>query len=121
MPQTDDTADTGRTFSWQDWHKAITDAPSGSGAGGDGLRPDHIAALVAHNEEFDKRLFEFHSFVVHGREGTNFDRFRHSCSHDVWVKVLLLLPRWLWHQSPDTKITANMVRGRAARFLAWEW
>ena len=121
LPQVVDVAEVGRTFSFSDWHAAIKGAPRGSGAGGDGLRPDHIASLVAHNEEFDKRMFEFHSYVAHGTDGTNSDRFQQSHEHDVWIRVLLLLPRWLWHQTPSEKITANVVRGRAARFLAWEW
>jgi hypothetical protein len=41
--------DTWDMFSFQQWMVGIRRAPRGSGAGGDGTRPDLIAELVHHS------------------------------------------------------------------------
>ena len=62
--------DTGDTFNFQQWMEGIRRAPRGSGAGGDGTRPDLIAELVHHSNDFADALYGYHSYMTHGPPGT---------------------------------------------------
>ena len=62
--------DPGDTFGFQQWMEGIRRAPRGSGAGGDGTRPDLIAELVHHSSDFADALYGYHSYMAHGPPGT---------------------------------------------------
>ena len=116
--------DTGDAFNFQQWIEGITRAPRGSGAGGDGTRPDLIAESVHHSNDFADALHGYHSYMAHGPPGTeNFSQpFEGKLEHDNWARLLYLLPRWLLVKPRGKRqLHAGEIRGRVDSFMANEW
>ena len=118
----------GDTFNFGQWKDGLYIAPRGSGAGGDGLRPDHITDLARYSEEFAESLYGFHSYLAHGPVGTGncSQKFETRRDGDDWTRVLYLLPRWLLHRPKNKddkskKVSAKVVLGRVDSFMANEW
>ena len=122
------TGDEEDTFNFRQWKEGIFIAPKGSGAGGDGLRPDHITALVRYIDEFAEALYGYHSYMAHGPVGSGncTQKFVDTLDTDEWTRVLYLLPRWLLNrpkgnEEKTSRVSARVIQGRVDSFMANEW
>ena len=122
------TGDEEDTFNFRQWKEGIYIAPKGSGAGGDGLRPDHLTALVRYSDEFAEALYGYHSYMAHGPGGSGncTQKFVDTLDADEWTRVLYLLPRWLLNKPKNNKkktnrVSARVIQGRVDSFMANEW
>ena len=104
--------------------EGIRRAPRGSGAGGGGTRPDLIAELVHHSNDFADALFGYHSYMAHGPPGTGngTQPFEEKLKHDSWARLLYLPPQWLLVKPRGKRqLHAREVRRRVNSFMANEW
>lgn len=118
------------SFSKQQWEDSVSNAPRLSAAGGDGLRPDQLHAIIKYYPDIAQAMYGYHAFLAHGITGDCTGQFREHSPHDGWAKTLLMLPRWLFHAVPGNKtkkgaervkINSKKIRERVDDFHKGRW